>query len=513
MARKLPLKFRIAGFFFILEAIMIAFVLGVTTHTQLTANRAEFKIKEDALANVVANISRTALLTHDYDPLQSHIEQLVADPHFVDIEVANRNQTIVASSSEILIGRKSMPRKDDDVWHWRTVEINNESGNLGTAAIQFSHLGLLISEREAIERGWHTAAIGMIIIAIISYIAGIFLTRRLATLSHAASCIAAGDLNARANIQGQDEITIVGQAFDQMAASVSRMFEELHAKRDELQHTQNDLERRVAERTAELAVARDNALNANRAKGAFLANMSHELRTPLNAIIGYTEILLEDAETENHNSSGDMKKVLIAAGHLLSLINNVLNLAKIDAGKMDLQLECFDIHDVVNEVAQTVRPMMDKNQNRFDTSCPDSLGNMTSDRTKVSQCLLKLLSNAAKYTDGGTVACRVTRVTENQQNWIEFVIEDTGMGIPQNKMKYLFEEFSQLDSSVRYQSGTGLGLALTQRLSRLMGGKVTAHSHKGQGSTFTLRLPEIAPGAKDTPAEMKDTLINAELRV
>lgn len=491
MSRRLPLKFRIAGIVFILEAIMVAIVLGVTTHTQLIANRAELGTKEDVLVNIVANLSRTALLTHDYDPLQTQIEQMAADPHIVDIEVANRKKTIVAASIASHVGRKLIHRGDDKFMFWRTVEIDSKNGSLGTVSIQFSHLGLLISERVAVERGWHTAAIGMLIIAAISIMAGTFLTRRLAALSQAASRIAAGDLNARAKIKGNDEIAIVGQAFDQMVESVNRMFEELHSKRDELQRAQNDLELRVAERTAELAVARDDALNANRAKGVFLASMSHELRTPLNAIIGYSELVLEEAELSNPKSIEDLKKVISAANHLLSLINNVLDLAKIDAGKMDLNLECFDIQDVVQEAAETVQPMMAKNKNRLQVSCPDSIGTMTSDRIKVYQCVLNILSNAAKYTDSGQVECRVTRDKEDQNNWIVIIIEDTGIGIPENKMKNLFEEFIQTDSSIRHQTGTGLGLALTRQMCQLLGGSVVAHSQTGLGSTFILRFPEV----------------------
>jgi signal transduction histidine kinase len=218
--------------------------------------------------------------------------------------------------------------------------------------------------------------------------------------------------------------------------------------------------------------------------------MSHELRTPLNAIIGYSELVLEETELSNPKSVDDLKNVLGAANHLLSLINNVLDLAKIDAGKMDLILECFDIRDVVREAAQTVQPMMTKNNNRLQVSCPESIGTMTSDRIKVYQCVLNILSNAAKYTDSGQVECRVTRVTEDQNNWTVIIIEDTGIGIPENKMKNLFEEFSQMDSSIRHQTGTGLGLALTRQMCQLLGGNVVAHSQTGLGSTFILRFPE-----------------------
>lgn len=511
MAKRLPLKFRIAGIVFILEAIMIAVVLGVTTHTQLTENRAELGTKEDVLVNIVANQSRTALLTHDYDPLQSQIEQMAADPHIVDIEVANRKQTIVAASIVAHVGQKLEPRGNDKFMFWRTVNIDSKSGSLGTVAIQFSHLGLLNSERKAVERGWHTAAIGMIIIAAISIVVGSFLTRRLAALSEAASRIASGDLNARANIKGNDEIAIVGQAFDQMVESVSRMFEELHTKRDELQRAQNELEQRVAERTAELAIARDDALNANRAKGVFLANMSHELRTPLNAIIGYTELLLEDAKSTQASSADDLKKVLVAASHLLSLINNVLDLAKIDAGKMELNLENFYIHDVILEAAQTIQPLMTKQKNNFQLSYPENLGLIRSDRIKIYQCILNLLSNAAKYTDNGLINCRVTQLTEGNQKWIVIVVEDSGIGIPEDKMKFLFEEFSQLDSSSRHQTGTGLGLALTRQMSQLLGGSITAHSQAGRGSTFILRLPESAPVTLARAEASQETLIDAEL--
>lgn len=470
MARWLPLKFRIAGIVFILVAIMIAVVLGVSMHTHLNAIRTEYLNKENVLVDIITNLSRTAMLAGGYAQLQTQIQYLVMDPHIVDIEVIDPTKTIVASSSITHVGKIFEPTENDNIWFWRTAVIGkeNSTGKLGTVAIQFSHLNLLIAEQAAMERGFKAATLALIVTAIISIMTGTFLTRRLVALSQIALRIIESDPNNKLNIRGKDEIAIVGQAFD------------------------------------EITVARDYALNVSRAKDAFLANMSHELRTPLNAIIGYSEILLENSESASPESSDDLNKILAASNHLLSLINNLLNLAKINAGKMDLHIACFDIHEVVKEASHILQPMMTKYNNEFQVSCPSNIGMMTSDRTKIYQCLLNLLSNAAKYTHSGKVTFRVSRTIDLQQNWVEFEIEDTGIGIPENKMKNLFDEFTQMDSTVSHQTGTGLGLALTRRMSELLGGTVVAHSQLGVGSDFILRLPEVAPVSLSNATETKD---------
>jgi signal transduction histidine kinase/DNA-binding response OmpR family regulator len=245
--------------------------------------------------------------------------------------------------------------------------------------------------------------------------------------------------------------------------------------------------------------ARERAEEANRTKSEFLANMSHELRTPLNAIIGYSEILEEDAIDQGQDFLiNDIKKIRNAGKHLLSLINDVLDLAKIESGKVDLYLESFDVNKLVKDVVDTLQPTCEKNNNKMVVNCPDNVGLMRSDFTKVRQSLFNLLSNASKFTHNGEVKLTVEQQvvkakTGESQKFLHFIVQDTGIGMKPEHCKKLFQAFSQADSSTtRKYGGTGLGLAITQNFINMLGGEVAVESEYGVGSTFILKLPQIA---------------------
>jgi PAS domain S-box-containing protein len=246
-----------------------------------------------------------------------------------------------------------------------------------------------------------------------------------------------------------------------------------------------------------LREAKEQAEGANRSKSTFLANMSHELRTPLNAIIGYSEMLLEEAEDDGHEAAAaDLKKIRMSGKHLLQLINDVLDLSKIEAGKAEMYLETFDVAEMIHGVVDTIRPLMEQNGNVIEVSCPPGLGSMHADLTKVRQSLLNLLSNAAKFTEDGKIGLKATALPDGGGFSME--ISDSGIGMTADQMAKLFQPFSQADASTtRKYGGTGLGLTITRRFCRMMGGDVTARSELGVGSTFEIRLPAavVAPAA------------------
>jgi signal transduction histidine kinase len=238
-------------------------------------------------------------------------------------------------------------------------------------------------------------------------------------------------------------------------------------------------------------VEKEAAKRASEAKSSFLAHMSHELRTPLNAIIGYSEMLLEEAEDGNLDQCvGDIQNICTSGKYLLELINNILTVSKIEAGKMQLYVETFPVERVLQHVESLAQPLASKNSNRCVVKRGEGLGDMTADQTKLTQCLLNLMSNACKFTSNGVVLLNAQRFCVNGEDWIRFEVSDTGVGMTPEQTKKLFQPFQQADASVssRY-GGTGLGLSLSLGLCRMMGGDIAVASEAGQGSTFTIQLP------------------------
>jgi signal transduction histidine kinase len=244
-----------------------------------------------------------------------------------------------------------------------------------------------------------------------------------------------------------------------------------------------------------LRVAVEAAEQADQAKSRFLATMSHELRTPLNAIIGYTELLQDEAAEQGvEDFKPDLEKILSSAKHLLALINDILDLSKIEAGKMQLSPETFGVAGVIADVTATARPLAEKNGNTLRVDQGDNIGTMTTDVTRVRQCLLNLLSNACKFTQKGTVKLTAHRINHQGRDWLQFAVTDSGIGMTPEQLQRLFQPFEQADASTtRKFGGTGLGLAITRKFCQMMGGDVHVTSEMGKGSTFTVQLPAEMP--------------------
>ncbi|WP_197090036.1 ATP-binding protein, partial [Crocosphaera watsonii] len=306
------------------------------------------------------------------------------------------------------------------------------------------------------------------------------MTRPLLASTKAVEKLGKGELDTRIAIEGEDELATLGTNINLMAEQIQSLLSEEEKRNAEL-----------ALSIEEVKKAKASAEEANQAKSSFLANMSHELRTPMNAIIGYSEMLQEEAEDLGQEDFlPDLQKIHASGKHLLNLINDILDLSKIEAGRMEIYPETFDVSTLIQEISATIRPLSEKNGNSLIINCPDDVGSMYADLTKMRQNLFNLLSNASKFTEKGTITLNVNRYSKNDQDWLCFQVRDSGIGISSQQIDKLFQEFSQADASTtRKYGGTGLGLAITKKFCEMMGGDISVTSEIGKGSTFTINLP------------------------
>jgi signal transduction histidine kinase/CheY-like chemotaxis protein len=464
------------------------------------------------LAQIVAASSTAALAFNDHASAGETLAALRAEPHLVSACIYTKDgrpfAVFVRGESRRDLPRRPEPEsahvEDRHLVLFHRVMLDGES------------IGTVYLKRDMGDEYARLLQYGGIVLGVLlaSSLAALLLSSKLQRvisdpilrLAEMAGRVSTErDYALRAAKLGDDEIGILVDSFNEMMGQIQARTLALRAAEVALQGHVADLCDEIASRQRvqeELVAAKQAAEESSRAKSAFLANMSHELRTPLNAIIGYSEMLREDAQDAGeHRGMQDLARITSAGKHLLTLINDVLDLSKVEAGKIELVWEEAQASQILEDAVGALAPLADKNGNKLVVNCHPDLPGMYVDVVKFRQSLYNLLSNACKFTQNGTVSVEVAPVNVAGADWIEWRIGDTGIGIAPDHVQKLFRPFSQLDASTtRKYGGTGLGLAISQRFCELMGGAITVASEPGKGSTFTIRLPIGGPAGGAAPA-------------
>ncbi|MEG4025721.1 urea ABC transporter substrate-binding protein [Microcoleus sp. S13C4] len=408
-----------------------------------------------------------------------------------------------------------------------SVEMKNylltiDAASAPVAGVPEAAMAVLVQQTLALvsrTQHWLLGALVLSSIAgIVAFVSVSAIIRNLGLLRETAEQMASGDLTARSPVVSNDAIGVLSSTLNTMAQQISSLLNGLEVR-----------QRQLEERSEELEVAKNAAEAANRAKSTFLANMTHELRTPLNAIIGYSELLQEEAlELGEEEFVMDLASINMAGKQLLTIISDILDISKIEAGKMTLFLETFDVLNLLEQVVTTVQPQLGKNGNTLIVNCDRNIGTIYSDVSKLRQALLNLVTNAAKFTDRGKITINVWKEegevlpsgnseelsadpSRCQQPSIVFQVTDTGIGMTDDQVSRLFGAFTQADdSTTRKYGGTGLGLTISRRFCQMMGGDITVESEFNCGSSFTIRLPIAITSPKEAQDDLEIPEIEAE---
>jgi len=517
----------------LLPATVIALVLGAYfIITQVTDLNQSLENRGFAIIRQLAPASEYGVFAGNRPVLNSLANTVLKESDVRSVSIRDREGTEIISAG--MKANNYEPFKQNDKSISYRVSKNNDS-YIFRAPIYQSLMAVEDFESEEIATsdkkkiiGWAYVELSLtqtkarqikiitigFLITLLMLIVSVLLARRIGSnisepivsLTDAVEMLERGHLETRVYTNSGAELKTLEFGINAMALALQSATENLQEQVDvataELRETLIQLERK----NEEIEQERKRALSANTAKSQFLANMSHELRTPLNAIIGYSEMLHEDAEKMKlEQFIPDLKQINVAGKHLLILINDILDLSKIEAGKVELYLETFTVKHMINDVINTIQPLADKNKNKISIKISDSIDTMHTDLTKLRQTLFNLLSNACKFTNRGVITLTVDSENKLAGNRIIFRLSDSGIGMEPEQMRRVFEAFSQADTTTtRKFGGTGLGLAISRRFCEMLGGDIQVESIPGTGTTFIVNLPINGPMQQTTDQDNED---------
>jgi signal transduction histidine kinase len=520
--RNLSIRWKLIIFVDLTTAVGLLISGAAFVNYEMETYRESVSSNLTTIGQILARTSTAALAFGDVTAATASLSILEREGHIQDAAIYGKNGTTFA--------RYSRGRRPETIPASAPADgLRFEAGAIVLAhpiALDTDRIGTLylrrdLSDKDARLKRYASMA-GLILLAamlaavLVSSILRNLISRPILRLAEAAKRVShENNYEIRVQKFGHDELGTLVDQFNEMLGQIHSRDEALQAAKDELEDRVTartlQLQAEIAERESirqDLVAAKEAAEASDKAKSAFLANMSHELRTPLNAIIGYSEIVEEDAAEHLPSVIPDLQRIHRAGKLLLELINDVLDISKIEAGRMQVRLEPLDVGRVIDEVTATVEPLVWRNGNKFIVDCNDRDAVIYADPLKFRQSLLNLLSNAGKFTKEGLVILRVGKTTDADGEWIDWQVKDTGIGIAQDQTGKLFHSFSQVDNSpTRSHRGTGLGLAISKRLCEMMGGTIRVESEPGVGSTFTIRLPNRT----SRPQNHQEDQTNAQL--